>query len=121
MEDNFKDYFSNTKDLLKKYTEKRLELLRLQTTLSTSKAMGIIFSLLIMFFIFLITTIFAGMWLSFWLAEKTGSYATGFGISTGCFLLVFFVALAFRKKFLQRPIANTVANEIEEEDDINLF
>lgn len=121
MEDNFKDYFSNTKELIKKYTEKRLELLRLQTTLSTSKAMGIIFSMFIIFFIFLMVTVFAGMWFSFWLAEKTGSYATGFGISTGCFVLLFLTALIFRKKFIQMPIANTVANEIEAEDDINLL
>lgn len=121
MEANFKEYFSQTRELLKSYTEKRLELLRLQTTLTTSKAMGIIFSLLIIFFILLIVIIFGGMWLSFWLAEQTGSYATGFGISTGIFFFILLLALIFRKKIIQTPIADTIANEIEDEDDINLI
>ncbi len=121
MESNFKDYFSETKELLKAYTEKRLELLKLQTTLTTSKAIGIIFSLLTIFFILLVVVIFGGMWLSFWVAEQTGSFVTGFGISTGIFVFILLLAVIFRKKMIQTPIADTVANEIEEEDDINLL
>ena len=121
MEDSAKEYLTQTKDLLKKYVEKRLELLRMQTTLSTSKAVGIFFSILIVFFLLLLTVIFAGMWLSFWLSEKTGSYATGFGASTGFFVLIFVLVLVFRKKLIQVPVANTVASEIEEEDDINIL
>lgn len=117
MEDNFKDFFTQTKQVVKSYAEKRLELLRLQTTLKTSQALGLFFSLFIVFFILLFVIVFAGMWFSFWLAEKTGSYATGFGISTGILALLFLVALVLRKPLIQTPVANIVAREIANDED----
>lgn len=117
MEDNFKDFFSQTKATVKVYAEKRLELLKLQTALKTSQALGLFFSLFIVFFILLFVIVFAGMWFSFWLAERTGSYATGFGISTGILLLLFVLALLLRKPLLQTPVANIVAREIANDDD----
>ena len=121
MEDNFKDFFGETKILLKSYTDKRLELVKLQATLKTSQALGLFFSLFIVFFILLFVIVFAGMWFSFWLAEKTNSYSTGFGISTGILVLLFVFALLLRKKLIQTPVANLVASEIANDDDEEEF
>lgn len=117
MEDNFKDFFGETKILVKNYAEKRLELVKMQTALKTSQALGLFFSLLIIFSILLFLVVFAGLWFSFWLAEKTGSTATGFGISTGILVLLFIVALVLRKALIQTPVANIVAREITNDDD----
>jgi uncharacterized membrane protein (DUF485 family) len=117
MEDNFKDFFGETKTLVKSYAEKRLELVKMQTALKTSQALGLFFSLLIIFSIFLFVIVFAGLWFSFWLAEKMDSNAAGFGISTGILALLFILALVLRKAFIQTPVANIVAREIANDDD----
>lgn len=112
MEDNFQDFFKETKSLAKNYAEKRLELAKLQATLKTSKGLALFFTLLMLFFSLLFILIFFGMSFSFWMAEKTGSTAMGFGITAIILTFVLLILVIFRRPLLMEPMANILVREI---------
>jgi hypothetical protein len=66
-------YLKENKDLLQRYIETRVEILRLQLIRSSSKAIGSLVWLIVLLFIFFLLLIFIGLILGFLFAELTGS------------------------------------------------
>lgn len=114
MEDNFRDYLSGTKDLLKDYLEARMELTRLQAVEKLSRALGLFFTLILAFLLFFFVIIFLGMVLAYWIAGHN-SFTLGFAVTTLVFVVLLGMVLLFRKKLIERPLANLLIRELNEE------
>ncbi len=97
-------YLKENKDLLQRYVETRVEIIRLQMIRSTSKALGSLIWLIVLLFLFFMLLIFIGLILGFLFAEITGSNVIGFSISTGILFLITLFLTAFRRKLFIDPV-----------------
>ena len=97
-------YLKENKDLLQRYVETRVEIIRLQMIRSTSKALGHLIWLIVLLFLFFMLLIFIGLILGFLFAEITGSNVIGFSISTGILFLITLFLTAFRRKLFIDPV-----------------
>ena len=108
MEEQKPSFFEETQDLVEDYVSNRLKLLRLQTAEKSAKLVSLLLTVLVMallcFFILLFLSITAG----YFLAQKTGSLFTGFGIVAIFYVLLLVVILYLRKRVLDKYIADTV-------------
>lgn len=116
MEDNFQDYLTETKRLLKDYLEARLELTRLQAAEKLSKALGLFFTLILAFLLFFFVIVFLGMVLAHWISELSGSMTIGFSVTTLVFVVLLVIVLLFRKKIIEKPLANLLLRELTREE-----
>jgi|SRR5690242_9721144 len=116
MEDNFQDYLTETKRLLKDYLEARLELTRLQAAEKLSKALGLFFTLILAFLLFFFVIVFLGMVLAHWISELSGSMTIGFSVTTLVFVALLVIVLLFRKKIIEKPLANLLLRELTREE-----
>lgn len=113
------DYFDDTYELLKNYTEERLLLLKIQsarkTAKLTSKLIFIFIAAILLFFIVL----FLGMMLAYYFSEKLHSNFYGFSIVAGIYsaLLLLFVIL-YRSYFSGRIM--DMVTGVFFENDLNL-
>jgi len=97
-------YLKENKDLLQRYVETRVEIIRLQMIRSTSKVLGNLIWLIVLLFLFFMLLIFIGLILGFLFAEITGSNVIGFSISTGILFLITLFLIAFRRKLFIDPV-----------------
>jgi len=108
MEEQKQSFFEETQDLVEDYVSNRLQLLKLQTAEKSAKLVSLLLTVLVMallcFFILLFLSITAG----YFLAQKTGSLFTGFGIVAIFYVLLLVVILYLRKRVLDKYIADTV-------------
>ncbi|HEY4149601.1 MAG TPA: phage holin family protein [Chitinophagaceae bacterium] len=108
MEEQKQGFFEETQELVEDYVSNRLQLFKLQTAEKSSKLVSLLLTVLVMallgFFILLFLSITAG----YFLAQKTGSLFTGFGIVAIFYVVLLVVLLYLRKKFLDKYISNTV-------------
>lgn len=120
---DFGTYLKENKELLQRYVETRIEILRLKLIRSTSKAIGSLIWLIVLLFMFFLLLVFIGMTLGFLFAEITGSNVLGFLISTG--ILFFFTLLisVFRKKLFIDPVVRlligTMTDHTEEDEELD--
>ena len=107
-EEQPKSFFAETQELVEDYVGNRLQLLKLQTAEKSAKLVSLLITVVVMallcFFILLFLSITAG----YFLAQKTGSLFTGFGIVAIFYVLLLGVLLYLRKRFLDKYIADTV-------------
>ncbi|GAO44972.1 phage holin family protein [Flavihumibacter petaseus] len=108
MEQQETGYFERTEQLVRRYLEDRVLLLKLTATEKIARlaAALVIFMvvLLLGFFLLLLASILAG----YFFARVTGSIFYGFGIVTGFYLILLVLVLALRKRYLDPFITNTV-------------
>jgi uncharacterized membrane protein YqjE len=108
MEEQKQSFFEETQDLVEEYVGNRLQLLKLQTAEKSAKLVSLLLTVLVMallcFFILLFLSITAG----YFLAQKTGSLFTGFGIVAVFYVLLLVVILYLRKRVLDKYISDTV-------------
>jgi hypothetical protein len=114
-------YLKENKDLLQRYIETRVEILRLQLIRSSSKAIGSLVWLIVLLFIFFLLLIFIGLILGFLFAELTGSNVIGFSISTGILFLFALLLIVFRRKLFIDPVVHLLigifSSSVDEEED----
>jgi len=114
-------YLKENKDLLQRYIETRVEILRLQLIRSSSKAIGSLVWLIVLLFIFFLLLIFIGLILGFLFAELTGSNVIGFSISTGILFLFTLLLIVFRRKLFIDPVVHLLigifSSSVDEEED----
>jgi hypothetical protein len=108
MEEQKKPFFEETQEMIEDYVGNRIQLLKLQTAEKSSKLVSLLLTVLVMallcFFILLFLSITAG----YFLAQKTGSLFTGFGIVAIFYVVLLVVILYLRKRFLDKYISDTV-------------
>lgn len=119
MENKPEGYFDETYELLKKYTDDRLLLLKIQSAKKTakiiSKTIFIFISSIILFFIMM----FLGFMLAHYFAEKMNSTFYGFGIVAGIYICLFIVFLIAYKSYFGNKIMNMITGIFFENDSFN--
>lgn len=114
-QENLGSFFKENTKLAKDYFETRMEIYRLMGIRLLSKSAGYLIWIIISLFLFFLFAVFAGVVLSFWLSNLTGSYIAGFGITTGVLLFVILLLTALRKTLFVNPIIKSIINHSEEE------
>jgi len=108
MEEQQPSFFEETQELVEEYVGNRLQLFKLQTAEKSAKLVSLLLTVLVMallcFFILLFLSITAG----YFLAQKTGSLFTGFGIVAVFYVLLLAIVLYLRKRVIDKYISNTV-------------
>jgi TRAP-type mannitol/chloroaromatic compound transport system permease large subunit len=121
MENNPDSYFDETYDLVKKYTDDRLLLLKIQsakkTAKITSKVIFIFIGAILSFFIML----FLGLMLAYFFAEKLNSNFYGFAIVAGIYFFLLLLFIVIYKAYFSGKIMDMVTGVFFENDpyDIN--
>ena len=91
---------------LKKYAELQKDYVKLHLV----EKLTILISTLILVFILLILGIIALFYLSFTLAYVLAPHVGGYGIITGCIILLILLIVLFRKRLIVQPMVNFLAN-----------
>jgi len=103
-----KNFFEESKDVINRYLQDRLLLLKLQLTEKIAKLISVMFTCLmiavLIFFIILFLSIMAG----FYFASLTGSNFWGFGIVAAFYLILLIIIIILRKRVLQKSIINMI-------------
>ena len=124
MQNENENYFEETYELLKKYSDDRILLLKIQAAQKTgkliSKLVFISISALLLFFLLFFVSIMLG----YFFADLTGSLFYGFSIVAGMYLLLFLLFLLLFKNVISKKIMDMIAliffennNVVEDEDD----
>jgi hypothetical protein len=116
MENQSEDYFDETYELVKKYTEERLLLLKIQTAKKTakitSKVIFIFIAAILLFFVIL----FLGLMLSYYFAEKLHSNFYGFSIVAGMYFTLLLAFIIIFKTYFSGKIMDMVTGIFFEND-----
>jgi len=119
MENKPEGYFDETYELIKKYTDNRLLLLKIQTAkktaIITSKIIFIFITSIILFFVMM----FLGFMLVYYFAEKMNSTIYGFGTVTAIYLGLFILFIIVYKSYFGNKVMNMIARVFFENDPYN--
>ncbi len=96
-------------ELLKEYTNKRLDLIKLEFTEKSSLSAGIITFTAIMVIVFSFFIILFNFGIAYLIGEALHNASYGFLIVSGFYLLLLIIAFFNRKKII-RSVANNVLN-----------
>lgn len=116
-QENFGSFFKENAKLAKEYFETRMEIYRLSGIRLASKSAGYLIWIIISLFLFFLFAVFAGIAVSLWLSNLTGSYIAGFGITTGAIALVILLLAAMRKALFVNPIIKSIISHSEENEE----
>ena len=87
MEDKSDNYFDETYDLLKKYTDDRLLLIKIQSAKKTAKLTSKVIYIFITTILVFFMVMFIGFMMAYYFAEKFNSNFYGFSMVAGiCFI-----------------------------------
>ena len=101
--ENLGSFFKENARLFREYAETRVEIMRLKLLRTAARSAGTFLWILISLFLIFLVFIFAGLVLGFWLSSVTGSYVTGFGITTLMLVLILVLLALFRKALFINP------------------
>ncbi len=107
MQNQSENYFDETYDLVKKYADERLLLLKIQTAKKTSELISKLILIFISSMLFFFMLFFLSIMLGYFFAEKTGSMIYGFGIVAGIYFLLFVLFLALFKGIISKKIKDS--------------
>ena len=122
MENKPDTYFDETYELLKKYTDDRMLLLKIQTAkksaIITSKIIYIFIASILLFFVLM----FLGLMRSYYFSEKMNSNFYGFTIVAGIYLFLFLLFTVLYQTWFSVKIKNMITavffeNESYDNDD----
>ena len=110
------EYFDETFELVKKYTEERLLLLKIQTAKKTakitSKVIFIFMAAILLFFV----VMFLGLMLSYYFAEKLNSNFYGFSIVAGMYFTLLLLFIILYKAYFSGRIMDMITGIFFEND-----
>jgi len=109
MQEENENYFDETYGLLKKYSDDRLLLFKIQAAQKTGKLLSrlifISISVVLLFFLLFFVSIMLG----YFFADLTGSLFRGFSIVAGMYLVLFVGFLLTFKNFISHKIMDMIA------------
>ncbi len=111
------EFLLSNKKLLQEYVELRIDIFKLELLRTNAKTSGIIVWLVVSLFMLFLILIFAGISISFWLAEMLHSNAAGFGITTGILVIITLLITLFRKSFFINPVIRIVLKQNSDEKE----
>lgn len=104
------NYFEDTYKLLKKYTDDRLLLIKIQATKKTGKLISKLVFIGISIVLFFFMLLFLSFMLGYYFADLTGSLISGFGIVAGIYFLIFILFMLLFRNFISVRIMDMVTN-----------
>ncbi len=120
-QENLGSFFKENAKMAREYFETRLEIYRLRAIRLISKSAGYFIWIIISLFLAFLLIIFLGIVLSLWFSEMTGSYLTGFSITTLILLALVIIIALLRKKLFVNPIIRAFIARAEDGDDKEEF
>ena len=116
MESKPENYFDETYELVKKYTDDRMLLIKIQsakkTATLTSKVIFIFIASILLFF----TMMFIGFMLAYYFAEKLNSNFYGFSVVAGIYVGILLLFIIFYKGYFSGKIKDMVTKVLFEND-----
>ncbi|CAN5374135.1 hypothetical protein BH11BAC2_BH11BAC2_11810 [soil metagenome] len=117
MEESIGTYVKDLKNEVSSYVDLKLEYTKLVTYEKIAKVSAASVSILLIglfaFFAFFFLSFAAG----FYIGQITGSDALGFGIITIVYILLLFIVIAIRKKYMEAAIVEKVIEALMEDDN----
>ncbi len=108
MENNPNNYFDETFDLLKKYTDDRVLLLKIQSAKKTATLTSKIVFIFITSILFFFVLLFLGFMLAYFFGEKLNSIFYGFSIVAGMCLLLLLLFIFLYKVYFSNRIKDMI-------------
>jgi uncharacterized membrane protein YbhN (UPF0104 family) len=119
MENNPNNYFDETFDLVKKYTDDRILLLKIQSAKKTAKVTSKIVFIFITSILFFFVLLFLGFMLAYFFAEKLNNTFYGFSIVAGIFILLLLVFIFLNKIYFANKIRDMITQIFFENSPYN--
>ncbi|MFY8020034.1 MAG: phage holin family protein [Bacteroidia bacterium] len=114
-QDKQDSFFSNYKDLLVDYAEKRIELAKLEAIEKTAIVGGMSASFVLIILFGFLSLMFVSVMLGFLFAEISGSMLKGFGLLALFYMILFLLVIVFRKS-ISKPISNLLVRVLSREE-----
>ncbi len=111
-------FLANYKDLLVDYTEKRIELIKLEAVEKTAIVGGLSASFLLIILFSFMSIMFLSVMMGFLLADITGSMLKGFGLLALFYVLLLILVIIFRTS-ISKPISNLLVRILTKEEGAN--
>lgn len=115
----FTDSFNNIFKTAKDYGKTQRLLFKLYLVEKVSRAGTMFLSSIVTSVIAAIFIIFLTFAFSFWYGETYGSLSTGFLISAGFYLLLFFIFLILRRSLIENQVVQKATDIFLEEEYLN--
>lgn len=119
MENKSEGYFEETYELIKKYTDDRLLLVKIQTAKKTAKITSKIIFIFIASILLFFVMLFLGFMLAHYFAERMNSNMYGFGIVGGIYFSLFILFILVYKTYFGTKVMNMIARIFFENDSNN--
>jgi len=119
MENKSETYFDETYELVKKYTDDRLLLLKIQSAKKTSQLINKVILIFIASILAFFVLMFLGFMLAYYFAEKMDSNFYGFTTVAGIYLLTLFLFIIIYKNYFANKVMNMVTGIFFENDPTN--
>lgn len=119
MENKPEGYFDETYELIKKYTDNRLLLLKIQTAKKTAKITNKIIFIFIASILLFFVLLFLGFMLAYYFAEKMNSTIYGFGTVAAIYFGLFILFIIVYKSYFGSKVMNMIARIFFENDPYN--
>jgi lipopolysaccharide export LptBFGC system permease protein LptF len=120
MENKPDSYFDETYELMKKYTDDRLLLLKIQsakkTAKITSKVIYIFIASILLFFVMM----FLGLMLAYYFSEKMNSNFYGFTVVAGIYLFIFLLFTLLYKTYFSGKVKDMITGVFFENDPYDI-
>jgi hypothetical protein len=120
MENNPDTYFDETYELVKKYTDDRLLLLKIQSAKKTAKITSKVIFIFIASILAFFVMMFLGFMLAYYFAEKMNSNFYGFSTVAGIYLLSLILFIIIYRNYFSVKIMNMVTGIFFENDPNNI-
>lgn len=125
MESNQDNYFDETYELVKKYTDDRLLLIKIQSAKKTAKLTSKVIYIFIASILLFFAMMFLGFMLAYYFAEKLNSNFYGFSVVAGIYIGILLLFMILYKVYFSDKIKNMVtkvffendSNDIDEDDE----
>ena len=116
-------FVKENKKLLSSYIDLKLEYYKLKLIRMISVAAGYSLWVIVLLFFFFLLVTFLGLVAGFWFSSMTGSFTSGFALST-LMILIFIACLSiFRKILFVNPIIRSIirmTGDDEEKENISI-
>ena len=116
MESKPENYFDETYELVKKYTDDRLLLIKIQSAKKTAKLTSRIIYIFIASILLFFAMMFVGFMLAYYFAEKLNSNFYGFSVVVGIYVALLLVFMVLYKVYFSDKIKDMVAKVFFEND-----
>lgn len=120
MENKSDTYFDETYELVKKYTDDRLLLLKIQSAKKTAKITNKIIYIFIASILLFFMLMFLGFMLAYYFSEKFHSDFYGFSIVAGIYLLSFLIFTILYKAYFSGKIKDMITSIFFENDPYDI-